>query len=191
MPSSPSATASTSGESGTMVTTTSASRTASARLPAPRPPWSTSRWTGSGLRLWPMTSKPAVTRLAAIGPPMMPRPMKATVVMRDPPCRGGGRSDGGTAQPAEAVGGRAAGHVLQPDPAVVTGVREPAEVPVEVELPGARFVPAGRVGDLHVRDPRAVRGDHPVEVLTVDGQVVQVAQEPQVGHPGLLGDAVD
>ena len=48
-PPSPSATASTSGESGTIVTTTSASRTASATRSAPRPPAATSASTGVGL----------------------------------------------------------------------------------------------------------------------------------------------
>src|SRR5437764_265693 len=84
MPSAPSATASTSGESGSTVTTTSASRTASATLPAPRPPRCTSRSTFAGLRLYPTTSNPARTRLAAIGPPMIPRPMKPTLVIAAP-----------------------------------------------------------------------------------------------------------
>src|SRR5919202_4954167 len=109
-----------------------------------------------------MTSKPASTRWPAIGPPMMPRPMKATVVTgtlpslsrsergvgspsRAPPPAGegwggGGPSSGvGAVQPAEAVGRGAAGLVLQPDPAVVTGGRELAEVAVQVELPGSGF----------------------------------------------------
>ncbi len=50
-PSSPVSTARTSGESGTMVATTSASRTASAMLPAPWPPAATSASTLAGVRL--------------------------------------------------------------------------------------------------------------------------------------------
>ncbi len=80
-PPSPASTSCTSGESGTMTATTSASLTASATESAPLPPAATSAATFSGLRLYPTTSNPAVTRWPAIGPPMMPRPMKATVVM--------------------------------------------------------------------------------------------------------------
>ena len=74
-PPSPARTSWTSGESGTMVATTSASRTASAMSLAPRPPAATSCSVLAGLRLYPVTSNPALTRLAAIGPPMMPSPM--------------------------------------------------------------------------------------------------------------------
>src|ERR1700712_1551277 len=164
MPSSPMATASTSGESGTIVMITSASRTASATGFAPPPPASTSAATLSGLRLWPTTSKPASTRLAAIGPPMIPRPMKATVVMRSAPllslvrqgCRRSallGRRAPGAGQPVEGVGTGAAGLVLEPDPAVVAGGGDAVEPGVDRELPGARLVAAGGVGDLHVPDP--------------------------------------
>lgn len=51
MPSSPIATATTSGESGTMVITTSEPLTASAMLDAPRPPAATSASTRFALRL--------------------------------------------------------------------------------------------------------------------------------------------
>ena len=85
-PSSPARTFCTSGESGTIVATTSASRTASAMLAAPRPPAAASCSTRAGLRLYPVTSKPALTRLAAIGAPMMPSPMNPILVlMSDPP----------------------------------------------------------------------------------------------------------
>ena len=77
-PSGPSATAATSGESGSMVITTSASRTAAATLPAHRPPAATSPSADSRRREYPSTPQPAVTRLAAIGRPMMPSPMNAT-----------------------------------------------------------------------------------------------------------------
>src|ERR671924_270960 len=134
-----------------------------------------------------MTSKPALTRLAAIGPPMMPRPMKPTVVMRF--LLVGAAALAG--QPGEAVGAAAAWDVLQPDPAAVAGGGERAEVAVQVERAGAGLVPPGSVGDLHVGDPVAVGGDRLVEVVTVDGEMVQVAEEAEVARAGLAGDAVD
>ena len=82
MPSGPSATAATSGLSGSIVITTSAPATAPATLSAPRPPASTNRSTAARLRLTPITSCPAAMRLRAIGAPMMPSPTNATVVMR-------------------------------------------------------------------------------------------------------------
>ena len=86
-PPGPARTAWTSGESGTMVATTSASRTASAMSLAPRPPAATSCSTRSGLRLYPVTSNPALTRLAAIGAPMMPSPTNPIRVLTvTPPC---------------------------------------------------------------------------------------------------------
>ena len=42
----------------------------------------------------------------------------------------------------------------------------------------------GRVGDLHVPDPVGVRGDRRGDVVAVDGQVVEVAQEPTLSAPG-------
>jgi hypothetical protein len=75
-------TCSTSGESGTMVAMTSASATASAIDPCTATPS-----TVFGLRLYPTTSKPALARLLAIGLPMMPSPMKATVVISHPSVR--------------------------------------------------------------------------------------------------------
>ena len=80
-PPSPASTCSTSGESGTITATTSAPLTASAIEDAARPPASTSGWVRSGSRLKPQTSKPAFCRWMAIGLPMMPRPMKAIVVI--------------------------------------------------------------------------------------------------------------
>jgi len=83
-PPGPASTSWTSGESGTMTATTSASWTASPIDAAPLPPCRTRRSTASGVRLTPMTSKPASTRWAAIGAPMMPSPTKEIVVMRLP-----------------------------------------------------------------------------------------------------------
>ena len=64
-----------------MVMTTSASFTASAMPVAPRPPWAMSASILSWLRLKPVTVWPALTRLIAMGRPMMPRPMTATLLM--------------------------------------------------------------------------------------------------------------
>src|SRR5690348_10527875 len=182
MPSSPVATASTSGESGTIVMITSASATASATLPAPRPPASTRAWTLSALRLWPTTSNPALTRLAAIGPPMIPRPMKATVVMWEYTFLSvsgvgvSGRSAGRaglprsfvSGQPVEGVGAGAAGLVLEPHPAVVARGGDPVEPGVDRELPGGGLFVAGRVGDLHVPDPTGRGIDRRLDVVAVD-----------------------
>src|SRR4030095_5328051 len=96
-----------------------------------------------------MTWKPALTRLAAIGPPMMPRPMKPTVVMRflligaawyRSVSWSWGRAGAAAAlarQPSEAVGAAAAWDVLQPDPASVAADGERAEVAVEGKRAGA------------------------------------------------------
>ena len=81
MPSSPSAIPCTSGESGTMVMITSASRTASATLPAPLAAGGDQLLQrGLTCGCTPMTVWPALTRWPAIGLPMMPRPMKAMVL---------------------------------------------------------------------------------------------------------------
>src|SRR5215213_6707957 len=154
-----------------------------------------------------MTSKPALTRLAAIGPPMMPRPMKPTVVMRFLLAGAAlgaewyrsvswfwGRSAGAAAlarQPGEAVGAAAAWDVLQPDPASIAGGGERAQVAVEVKRAGAGLVPPRSVGDLHVGNSVGVGDDHPVKVVAVDGEMVEVAEETEVAHASLAGDAVD
>ena len=80
-PPSPASTSRTWGESGTMTATMSASRTASAIDAAPFPPAATSASILAWLRSLPTTSNPAAARWPAIGPPMMPKPMKATVVI--------------------------------------------------------------------------------------------------------------
>ena len=105
-PSSPARTARTSGESGTMVATTSASATAPAMSFAPWPPAATSCSTRAGLRLYPVTSNPALTRLAAIGAPMMPSPINPIfVLMNSPPesARHPPRSRGSQARLASVV----------------------------------------------------------------------------------------
>ncbi len=67
-----------------MVMTTSASLTASAMLVAPLPPSETSLSILSWLRLKPVTVWPALTRLMAMGRPMIPSPMTATLLMMVP-----------------------------------------------------------------------------------------------------------
>ena len=75
-PSSPRITASTSGESGSMVITTSERSATSRGVVAVSAPAAASSSTAAELRLWTTTGKPALTRRAAMGLPMMPRPMK-------------------------------------------------------------------------------------------------------------------
>src|SRR4029450_9114431 len=105
-----------------------------------------------------MTSKPALTRLAAIGPPMMPRPTKPTVVIAEPPgCRSGSPRAG---QPGEAVVAGPGGLVLEPDPAVVAGGGDPSQVAVEVDVAGAGLVAPRGVGDLDGGDTVAIGREH-------------------------------
>ncbi len=75
----PASTSSTSGESGTIVMTTVASRATSAGLPATCAPARASVSTGPRLRLCTTSVWPALIRLSAIGRPIRPRPMKPTV----------------------------------------------------------------------------------------------------------------
>ena len=66
---------------GSMVITASASATASRAEKVYSTPRVLSRVAEAGTRSKPTTRCPALTRFAAIGPPMLPRPMKAMVVM--------------------------------------------------------------------------------------------------------------
>src|SRR5882757_11030071 len=84
-------------------------------------------------------------------------------------------------QPVEGGRGLGAGQVFQADPAGVSGVIQRGEVAVEGELAGARLVPARCVGDLDVPDPGDVAVDLLGQVVTVDGQVVEVGEQRQVG----------
>ncbi len=59
-----------------MVTTTSAAFTASAALTASETPRAAAAALAASDRSKPCTSCPALTRLAAIGPPMLPSPTK-------------------------------------------------------------------------------------------------------------------
>src|SRR5690606_8673660 len=86
-------------------------------------------------------------------------------------------------QPAERVGLRllTGGLVLEPDPAVVATAGQVAEPAADRQLPGTGLVAAGGVGDLHVRNPVAVGGQGGVDVVAVDGQVVDVEEQTEVG----------
>src|SRR5271154_1734723 len=64
-----------------MVMTISSPATAAAALGATLPPALPRASSAAGTRSKPSTRWPALTRLAAIGPPMLPRPMKAMVLM--------------------------------------------------------------------------------------------------------------
>ncbi len=77
-PSGPIATCSTSGESGTMVTTISDWAATSAGLAPARAPACRSSSTFARVRLCTVTSNPALRRFRAIGVPMMPSPTSPT-----------------------------------------------------------------------------------------------------------------
>ena len=77
-PSSANRTASTSGASGSMVTTKSGSRGRSARSSTTVSPSLRARLREASVRVKAVTSKPAATRFWAIGRPITPKPMKLT-----------------------------------------------------------------------------------------------------------------
>jgi hypothetical protein len=52
-------------------------------------------------------------------------------------------------------------------------------------------MPAGRVCDLHVRDAVGIGGDHGIEVVDIDGEMVEVAEQREVRHAALPCDSVD
>jgi hypothetical protein len=72
---------------GSMVTTTSASATASRAEPATLTPSALACSQEAGTRSKPTTRCCALTRFAAIGPPILPRPMNAMLVMNVSPVR--------------------------------------------------------------------------------------------------------
>ncbi len=81
-PSGPSSTASTSGESGTIVTTTSLARPTSAGEAATVAPSAARASMAGRLRLNTVTAKPAFSRFEAMGLPIRPSPITPTVCMR-------------------------------------------------------------------------------------------------------------
>src|SRR5882672_10290000 len=74
------------GPAGSMVMTMSPAAAASAALAAGLPPAATRLSSAPALRSKPVTSWPAFSRLAAIGPPILPRPMKPIAVMPSSLC---------------------------------------------------------------------------------------------------------
>src|SRR6478735_9879349 len=114
-----------------------------------------------------------------MGEPMMPRPIQATVgrllLMRVPAVErvyvglvaSAGRPGLG-GEPVEGLRARAVARlVLQADPAVVTGLGQLVEEPLQRERAGAGRAAPRVVGDLDVAGPRGVRLDHLAEVLAV------------------------
>ena len=191
-PSGPSATASTSGESGSIVMTASALRTAAATLPAHRPPAASRLVADSGRREWPATSKPALTRLAAIGRPMMPRPMNATVRMFFagwPPIAQARRGEDAAMPPSPRRRSPAAvvssGAYSRPTHPLVSQPAQLPHPPVQVGRARPWLVPARHVSDLDVADPRVHPVQHGGDVLAVHPQVVQVSE--QQGGAGAVG----
>ncbi len=77
-PCGPASTCRTSGESGTIVITTSVRAATSAGVAASVAPAWTSASTGARLRLCTTSEKPPLMRLSAMGRPMRPRPMNPT-----------------------------------------------------------------------------------------------------------------
>ena len=69
---------------GSMVMTTSASATASAALSNTATPLAAAAVAAAGTGSKPRTVWPAATRFADIGPPMLPSPRNAMVVMASP-----------------------------------------------------------------------------------------------------------
>ena len=81
-PSGPSSTASTSGESGTIVMTTPQARPTSAGEAASVAPSAARASMAGRLRLNTVTAKPAFSRFEAMGLPISPSPITPTVSMR-------------------------------------------------------------------------------------------------------------
>src|SRR5690349_13060977 len=103
---------------------------------------------------------------------MIPRPMKAMFVMSMSPKKLAAALE---REPAEAFVGGGGRLVLEPDQAGVAVCLEGGQLLVERQGAGSGLAPAGRVGDLYVRDPRGVLGDHPLDVVPVDRKVVEVS----------------
>src|SRR5699024_6453821 len=191
----PDRSASTSGESGTIVMTASASATASATVSAPVPPSAIRASTLPRLRLWPTTVYPARTRLRAMGRPMMPRPMKAifcramvfplVAVVAVVVCGRVGAAV--SAHPAEAFGAGHGGFVLEPDEAVVAAVPAVGQEALQGEFTTTGFAAAGGVGDLDVAELGRVVAHELRDVVAVDGQVEEVGEEGDVLGSGLAG----
>src|SRR5699024_9308531 len=170
----------TSGESGTMIAMTSASATASATLSEDLPP-AARRSSYFGLRLRPVTWYPAFCRCTAMGEPMMPSPMKAMFVIYSSPSLLVAPTLA-RRQPSKWVSGGLVGGglVLQPDPSAVATTGEVGDPPGDGHLPCPGLVPPRRIGDLDVGDPLGVGFPRRVNVVTVDGEVEDVEEEPDI-----------
>src|SRR5690606_12310488 len=80
--------------------------------------------------------------------------------------------------------------VLQPHRAGVAAAAQVLDPVGDGQSAGAGGAPARGVGDLHVGDPVAVGGDLGGDVRAVDGEMVDVAEQPEVGRAVLRGDPV-
>src|SRR4051794_40360163 len=156
-PPGPNSTVSTSGVSGTMVMITSAFSAAAAGDAHARPPAAT-RSAGTSRRVLRNSSCPPRIRCPAIGAPMMPSPIKPPF-MACPPPNGGCARGAVRRKPPQTRRGRGLRLVLAPNPARVARPVKRREQDGIVDLPRARLVTAGVVGDLDVRDPVLERAE--------------------------------
>ena len=127
-----------------------------------------------------------------MGWPMMPRPMKAMVVIACAPCLLVQSGVSQRCSAPRASGSQASwrrwsvvGLYSRPTQPSYPRAGEVAEQPVEVELAGAGLAATGAVGDLHVGRDVGVGGDRGGDVVAVVGEVEQVAEEADVGVPVL------
>src|SRR5690625_861585 len=140
-----------------------------------------------------MTVWPSFCRWPAFGLPMMPRPMKAMVLMSRLFRRSG---PGGSArrallarEPGEGVG--VGGLVLQADRAGVAAGPQVLDPAPDRQLAAAGGAPAGGGGDLDVRDAVPVGGHLGVDIGPVDGEVVDVEEQPEVRRAVLVTHPVE
>src|SRR6266545_2559170 len=117
---------------------------------------------------------------------MMPSPMKPTFAM--PIASVSDRLDAVRAPPAETFVGPALRLVLAADPAVVADRVEEAEQETIIDFAGARFIAPRIVGELHVRDLRAVGLERIRELAFHPLHVVDVVLHVQVRRPGVAND---
>src|SRR5262245_18146234 len=171
-PSGPVTTSSTSGPSGRQVTTASAAAATAAGVSAARAPSSTRGSTRARRLPWTTTSWPALSRLRAMGAPMMPRPITPT------------RMSAGISEPDLGV-------ELQADQRRVRGAGGSRQVVHEERLRGERqrieqLVVHGDDGTLHVRPTETevapVERRHDCLLLQV---LVQRRCRPIAAHLGL------
>src|SRR5215467_5645385 len=77
-------------------------------------------------------------------------------------------------RPRQAVLGASRGHVLRADPAAIADPVDALEQRREIDLAGARLVPSGNVGELHVAYAGQILLDGRREIVAHDAHVVEV-----------------